>query len=170
MEDGKSAGNSRVSCAHRCCQLAEKLGSLLWGNWSLSGSQSLRPHYFHLHPVPHPVILQEERRTGLTWTKCKQGSRKDAVYLLPPPTCSLCSFCFLYSCLLSCFSHCCLLPNPPYLPSSPFLLPNSSEFPHPGALCPESSWFSGLVPASGSVGGHVCTRGFAAHGWHSINI
>lgn len=133
---------------------------------------SLHPHCFHLHLVPYPVILQEERRTGLEadLDKMQRVVTEGSLVLLLSPTCTLCSFCSLCSCLLSCPSYCCLLSNPPYLPSSPSLLPNSFEFPHPGALYPGPSWFPGLVSASGSVGEHMCTWGFAAHGWHSINI
>lgn len=66
-------------------------GSLLRVIWTLRGSHNLRPHYVHLHPVPHGAMLQEERGTdleddlGKRERKHKQGSQKEDVVLPHPP-------------------------------------------------------------------------------------
>lgn len=137
MEDEKNAGNPWSELYPRGFQLAENPGFLLWGTWIFStgnlepsGSHSLHPHCFHPHSVPDPAMLKgtgPKADLGKTKGKCKQGSQREAVVLSPSP--SLCSFCCLCSCLLSCPSHYC-----PHCPSSPFILPNSSEFLNPGAL------------------------------------
>lgn len=112
---GRAQGLRSVLCPQGC-QLAGRRLLPMW-NWSLSGSHSLHPHCLHPHSVPHPVVLQEEREIGLEADlskrerKCKQGSQREAVVLLPSPTCRLCSFCSLWSCLLSCPSHCLLIPT-----------------------------------------------------------